>query len=92
MGPILYEVQDHVCRACFGRVLKHTDLSGQRHIFTCSNCGLAAPGRNAHAICACGIRLKGGRDAGIRCERNTAPTPEFPSEIVAAQTMPGAGA
>lgn len=93
-APILFELTDHVCRSCFGRVLKHTDLSGERFIFTCSNCGATAPGRSESAVCACGLRIKpdkhgrGGKDAGIRCERNENPTPEFPSEIVAAQVVP----
>lgn len=78
---------DHVCRACFGRVLASASDDGAQR-FRCSNCGLEAEGRKPEVLCACGLRLKNGRDAGIRCQRNEAPTPEFPSEIVAAEVAP----
>lgn len=81
----LWTLTDHICRACFGRVLRQPQGEGVRR-YRCSNCGLEATGRDESALCACGLRLKGGRDAGIRCERNPTPTPEFPSEIVAGQT------
>lgn len=88
----LWELTDHACRVCFGRVLKGdvpADYVGPDadhvHRYRCSNCGAEAISRLVSSVCACGIRLKSGRDAGIRCERNLEPTPEFPSLIVAAQ-------
>lgn len=88
---IPWELTDHVCRVCFGRILG-TDatsdgvlLSGGHRRYRCSNCGLEGAARKSDCICACGMRLKSGHDAGIRCERNPEPTPEFPSEIVATQ-------
>lgn len=89
--PELWELTDHVCSVCFGRVLMGRmpdDYAGDDHHrrWRCSNCGAESVNRLASSICACGIRLKSGRDAGVRCERNQAPTPEFVSEVVASQS------
>lgn len=80
----LWELTDHVCRACFGRIVLSADAGPGRR-YRCTNCGLEAIGRDPACVCACGLRLKNGKDAGLRCERNGAPTPEFPSEVVACQ-------
>lgn len=74
----------HCCRVCFGRVLRRPGLDGKR-IYRCSNCGLEREGHDSRVICACGIRLKTGADAGIRCVAQTKPTSECPSLIVAEQ-------
>lgn len=79
----------HVCRCCFGRVLMR-EAFDRKKTFRCSNCGIEAEGRTEAAICSCGIKLKTGVDAGIRCGPNPDKTPEFPSEIVASQApLPG---
>lgn len=57
----------------------------RRKVYRCSNCGLEQEGRTEAAICCCGIKLKTGADAGIRCQANPSKSPEFPSEIVAAE-------
>lgn len=54
-------------------------------LYRCTNCGAERLGQDERAACCCGIRLKTGADAGIRCQRNPAASPEFPSEIVAGQ-------
>lgn len=86
---IHWELADHVCRCCFGRILRSVETvpvgDAHGHRWRCSNCGAEAASTVASSICSCGLRLKGGRDAGIRCERNAEPTPEFPSEVVASQ-------
>lgn len=80
-------IEDHCCRVCFGRVLMRETFD-LRRIYRCSNCGAEAEGKTAAAICACGIKLKTGVDAGIRCQVHAEPTPEFPSQVVAAQLSP----
>lgn len=80
-------IEDHCCRACFGRVLMRETFD-LRRIYRCSNCGAEAEGKTAAAICSCGIKLKTGVDAGIRCQVHAEPTPEFPSQVVAAQLIP----
>jgi hypothetical protein len=53
-------------------------------VFRCADCGLEKEGHNSHVLCACGVTLNA-RNAGIRCELNERPTPEFPFEICAKQ-------
>lgn len=73
---------------CFGRVLMR-ETFGRRRVYRCACCGIEAEGRSEAVICSCGIRLKTGVDAGIRCQVSE-PTPEFPAQVVAAQAeLPG---
>ena len=82
--PFMWQLTDHVCRCCFGRVLMRETFD-RRRVYRCSNCGLEQEGCSEAAICCCGIKLKTKVDAGIRCQPNPAKSPEFPSEIVAAE-------
>jgi hypothetical protein len=82
--PLLWSLTPHVCRCCFGRVLMRETFD-HRRIYRCANCGVEREGKSETAICCCGIKLKGGKDAGIRCEVNSDRTPEFPSEVIATQ-------
>lgn len=89
----LWALTAHVCRVCYGRVLEAAagdNWERGAHLYRCSNCGQEAIGRGAPTLCACGQRLKTGKDAGLRCEVNTDQSPEFPSEIVAGQVAGGA--
>jgi hypothetical protein len=69
-------------------VLTRTTVD-HRRIYRCADCGVEREGHDARAICACGIKLRGTVDAGIRCRLNDAKTPEVPTEIIAEQLMPG---
>lgn len=82
-----WRIADHVCRVCFSRVLVRETFD-RRRIYRCAGCGVEAEGRSEAAVCCCGIKLKTGIDAGIRCQPNTDQRPEFPSEIVASQVEP----
>jgi hypothetical protein len=73
---------DHCCRVCLGRVLERSDVGGRR-IARCADCGTEAVGSH-HAVCACGADL-GMAKLRLRCERQAAPTSEYPSEIVAVE-------
>jgi hypothetical protein len=75
-----WEITDHCCRACLGRVLAMVDCHGRR-VYRCAECGLRGIGSHS-ALCACGQKLLGGKDAGFRCVRNDRVTPEIPAEIV----------
>lgn len=79
-----WQIIDHVCSCCFGRLLMRETFD-RRKVYRCSNCGLEREGGSETAICCCGIKLKTGTDAGIRCQKNPEKSPEFPSEIVAAE-------
>ena len=80
-----WELTDHVCRVCFGRILRRKTDDGERLVYRCANCGTESEGRRETVLCCCGIKLKTGTDAGIRCVVNDNRSPECPSEIVAEQ-------
>lgn len=81
-----WTITPHICRVCFGRVLMR-EAFDHRKTFRCSNCGAEAPGHSEAAVCCCGIKLKTGVDAGIRCAANTERSPEWPAEITATQAV-----
>lgn len=96
---ILWRLEDHVCKSCFGRVISRPvmDAVGQR-LYRCTNCGHEAQGDSVSAICCCGVKLrKQGRDgskaaatlidAGIRCVSNPTPNSLLPSQIVASEVV-----
>ena len=86
----VWEVVDHVCTACLGRILKRQSHQG-RTIYRCADCGATGHGRQGLThppICMCGSRL-GNRDAGIRCTANDNPSAERPWEIIAREIAPG---
>lgn len=69
-----WKITDHVCRACFGRVLLSKTQA------RCADCG--ASGQHAIDVCACGVKLHNGVSAGLKCLKNPAISIECPSEIV----------
>lgn len=73
----------HCCRVCFSRVLVRETFD-RRRVYRCAGCGVEQEGRSEAAICCCGLKLKTGVDAGIRCVVSQDRTPEFPQEITAA--------
>lgn len=56
-----WEIADHLCRSCLGRVLVRKNADGTS-TSRCSNCGTESDG-DAESICCCGVRL------GARCNR-----------------------
>jgi len=85
-----WALEPHVCRHCFGR-LASTDAGEGRRRYQCTNCGAEAVGLSPDVLCSCGLKLRhhgpgGGLvDAGLRCQPNPSPTPDFPSLFVAAE-------
>lgn len=86
----IWALEPHVCRHCFGR-LASTDAGEGRRRYQCTNCGAEAVGLSPDVLCSCGLKLRhhgpgGGLvDAGLRCQPNPSPSPEFPSLFVAAE-------
>lgn len=77
-----YEIADHLCRMCNGRILTKTDPVNGKQTCRCSNCGFSAVVAVSR-ICWCGAKMPAtGRNAGLRCTKNDNPTPEMPGEIV----------
>lgn len=73
----------HACRVCLGRVVQRTGIGGRR-IYRCTNCGTQLEAKAVSSLCCCGMKLRSGRDAGVRCLENPNPTPECPNEIISA--------
>lgn len=82
--PLRWVLTDHCCRICFARVVTRTTFD-HRKIFKCTNCDTEVPGDHVTALCCCGMKLKGSKDAGVRCVVNTERTSLNPSVIVAQQ-------
>lgn len=61
-----WHLTEHVCRVCRGRILSS---AGDGAAFRCAECGLEVEGK-VQSLCACGTKLKSGRSAGLRCQRN----------------------
>ena len=94
-----WRLEPHICRACFSRLVSRgADVASRR--YHCTNCGLEAVAPGADALCCCGTKIrrptKGAKsgaalvDAGLRCAVNPAPSPEFPSVIIAME-VPNSG-
>lgn len=80
-----WEIEDHLCRRCLGRVLSGYDSKTGSKVYRCSNCGLQDRG-HVHNVCCCGVKINGKRDAGLRCVPNQKQDAEFPGEVVAVST------
>ncbi len=81
MDRRLWSITPHVCSKCLGRVLVTENKDGSQTA-RCSNCG--AEGEGGHkSICACGLKLKSGKSAGLKCVANPNRSADLPSEIVA---------
>jgi hypothetical protein len=82
--PFHWTIADHICRVCLSRVLQRTTFD-RRKVYRCSNCETEAEGEGPQVICCCGMKVRNGRDMGIRCVANPRRTPESPGRVVAAQ-------
>ena len=87
-GPPRWVLVDHVCRVCFGRVLQLSTFDRRHKVYRCSSCETELQGDGVQVLCACGIKVRGNRDAGIRCIKNPRRTPENPAQVVAEQISP----
>lgn len=81
MDRRLWSLTPHVCSKCLGRVLVTENKDGTQTA-RCSNCGIEAEG-GYKAICTCGLKLKSGKSAGLRCVQNHNRSADLPSEYVA---------
>lgn len=81
MGGEVWALTDHACRHCFGRVLSRADENGEQ-VFRCSNCGAEGQGA-VKSVCCCGMTLRSGKSAGLRCVKNSNKSAALPSEVVA---------
>ena len=75
-----WAITDHLCRICFGRLMSRK-LENGRLVVKCAECAAAVEGSNLD-LCCCGVALQSGANAGLRCMKNDARTPEQPQEII----------
>jgi hypothetical protein len=88
----LFELVDHACRICGGRILQRTLPTGEQQV-RCAECGqtvdVAPTARTPYvSLCWCGVTFATGADAGLRCQRADQPTPERPTEVVVRRIPP----
>lgn len=77
-----WELSDHACGHCFGRVLAAEDAhrsDDARWRYRCAECGHSGVGSVA-SMCCCGTIIGG--KPGLECVRNPAPTKEFAQEVL----------
>jgi ribosomal protein L37AE/L43A len=73
-----WQLTEHVCRECFGRVLERSER-GRMH-YRCADCGHSGAG-TVDSVCSCGATLKSGERIGLRCIQAPAGSPtEFVAE------------
>lgn len=78
-----WAITDHVCRVCFGRILRHRDDTPDGvKLFRCACCGIESKGW-LDPICSCGMKFNSGRLIGVKCQPNPNRGPNDPAEIVA---------
>lgn len=82
--PLQWTITQHCCRVCFGRVLTRVTFENKK-VFRCAECETEVQADSVVGLCCCGMKLRVGKDAGVRCIEQTEKTPEQPTVIVAAQ-------
>ena len=84
---LMWELEPHVCKACFGRIVSRKIGDVDDKLYQCSNCGAEAEGSGPSVLCACGVCLprKGGSPIklGLKCQQNTERGTDFPSLYIA---------
>ena len=80
--PVIF--QPHACRVCFGRILTVVHPDG-RKVQMCYECGIQVESDDVHDLCCCGVKLRNGKDAGLRCVPNPEQSPENPSAFIIKQ-------
>lgn len=82
----LWQITDHVCSECMGRVLIRMD-GDQAGLIRCSMCAREGSG-DVESVCACGGRIDPAVDVGFRCAPNHHRSFEQPYEIVVVRAEP----
>jgi hypothetical protein len=77
-----WELTEHCCAGCQGRVLRR--VARGQEILRCADCGIAGQD-DVRAICMCGTKLNNGKLLGLKCLPNPALSAVSPFEIIAAE-------
>lgn len=66
-----YQLVDHVCMHCGGRILRRVTSSGPspggNPWYQCADCGRGGWEMGTHHLCWCGFEHRGGTSGGYRC-------------------------
>lgn len=84
----IWTLTNHCCRVCFSRLVSRPDEGGRTH-YRCTGCGIDGTADHPRVICSCGLKLRNGKDMGVRCVLNDQVTPEVPFQVVARQIESG---
>jgi hypothetical protein len=77
----MWDITDHVCRRCLGRLLEREEAG--RKIYRCADCGASGEG-HVSDLCTCGVTLKTGKRVSFQCVPNRAKSDAYSAEIVSA--------
>lgn len=71
MSQMRWKLEDHLCKACGGRILRCVSgvglTPGGNPLFKCADCGKAVTGMGPEALCWCGFSHRGQRTTAYRC-------------------------
>lgn len=65
-----YEITDHLCRNCGGRILRCLDTGmspGGNPMFRCADCGESSYGHGPDCVCWCGFNHRNQTMTAYRC-------------------------
>lgn len=74
-----WELTDHACRHCMGRVLRRVNPDGVV-VVRCAECGASVAG-DVESLCCCGEEVRG-HGAVFECVRNPKVSSAVPQEIL----------
>lgn len=67
-----WALEDHVCRACGGRILRCASgggpTGGGNPIFKCADCGASGSGMSPDVLCWCGFSHRGQHATAYICQ------------------------
>lgn len=68
---ITWALEDHICRACGGRILRSVNGAGMtpggNPLYKCSCCGKSAASMGPDSLCWCGLRHRAQGATPYRC-------------------------
>ena len=82
-----YQIAEHCCRICGGRLLVADPGEGPS-LVRCAECGHETLTDDILDACPCGIRLASGTDARLRCTVNDRKTSAMPNELLVTRLSP----
>jgi hypothetical protein len=86
--PVKWELTDHACRYCLGRVLRRERSSAEVEV-RCAECGKTAQGEHT-ALCCCGADC-GTLGQALECIRNPHANEANPQEVMVRERLPEDG-